>query len=103
MQLESHQFHASVIRPHVANGADRQLAIAVSVAWIMVAYSLFSIVGAVVCFVAWKISILGLQRMAKADPLMRQVYLRSLKYRGYYPAKSGMYAKRLVPRERWDR
>jgi type IV secretion system protein VirB3 len=33
--------------------------------------------------IAW-ISVAGLRRMAKKDPLMWQVYLRSLKYRSYY-------------------
>ena len=31
-----------------------------------------------------------LQRMGKADPMLRQVYIRHIRYRPFYPAKSGV-------------
>jgi hypothetical protein len=30
--------------------------------------------------------------MGKADPLLRQVYLRHIRYRQFYPAKSGLHS-----------
>jgi len=34
-----------------------------------------------------------LRRMGKADPLLRQVYIRHLRYREWYPAKSGVLSQ----------
>ena len=31
-----------------------------------------------------------LQRMGKADPLLRQIYVRHIRYKAFYPAKSGL-------------
>jgi type IV secretion system protein VirB3 len=36
----------------------------------------------------WFSAIPVLRWMAKADPQMTKVYLRQIKYRGYYPARS---------------
>jgi type IV secretion system protein VirB3 len=36
----------------------------------------------------WFSAIPLLRWMAKADPQMTKVYLRQIKYRGYYPARS---------------
>lgn len=36
----------------------------------------------------WVGVLYGLRLMAKSDPQMRYVYLRHIKYRGYYPARS---------------
>jgi type IV secretion system protein VirB3 len=39
----------------------------------------------------WTVALFVFRRMAKADPVMRYVYLRSLAYRRYYPAHSRPY------------
>ena len=39
----------------------------------------------------WFSSLALLQRMAKADPLMRPVYLRHRRYQAYYPPRSTPY------------
>jgi type IV secretion system protein VirB3 len=36
----------------------------------------------------WLVALYLLRKMAKADPLMRHVYLRQLRYRRYYAARS---------------
>lgn len=36
----------------------------------------------------WFFSLRALRMMAKADPYMRQVYLRQRRYKSYYPARS---------------
>lgn len=43
--------------------------------------------------VAWGFSLFLLRLMAKSDPKMRQVYLRSRKYNKYYPARSTPFRK----------
>lgn len=41
--------------------------------------------------VFWIGSLVGLRRMAKADPIMTKVWLRSIKQQDYYPAKSSIW------------
>lgn len=36
----------------------------------------------------WFFSLRALRMMAKADPFMRQIYLRQRRYKSYYPARS---------------
>lgn len=36
----------------------------------------------------WIFALFALRLMAKSDPMMRPVYLRSLKYQDYYPPRS---------------
>jgi type IV secretory pathway TrbD component len=79
--------HKSGVRPQLFWGGDRELV-------------LFTLLLVFVCVISMKIAIvLGglaggaavigcLRLMAKADPLMRFVYLRAYRYRGYYPARS---------------
>jgi type IV secretion system protein VirB3 len=39
----------------------------------------------------WTLALFLLRLMAKADPMMRFVYLRHRRYRDYYPARSTPY------------
>jgi type IV secretion system protein VirB3 len=36
----------------------------------------------------WFFALFVFRKLAKADPLMRQVYMRHMRYRKYYPARS---------------
>lgn len=58
-----------------------------------VACTSMTIVAAVVCGLLWAGIIAVLRWMAKVDPQLISKYLRSLKYRGYYPAFSRPYRK----------
>jgi type IV secretion system protein TrbD len=53
-----------------------------------VAVSGLNLVSAVIGLSVWLLSLAGLQLMAKADPQMSRIYLRFLRYRPYYPARS---------------
>ncbi|MEJ2118520.1 MAG: conjugal transfer protein TrbD, partial [Alphaproteobacteria bacterium] len=53
-----------------------------------VAVSGLNLVSAVIGLSVWLLSLAGLQLMAKADPHMSRIYLRFLRYRPYYPARS---------------
>ena len=57
------------------------------------AFSLASWWGVGVAAALWVGSIGVLQRMGKADPLLRRVYLRHIRYVGVLSAKSGLYAR----------
>lgn len=77
-------FHRALHRPHLIWGGDRRLmltALCVSITLMIVSMNTVSfLIGLAIGL----ISVYGLRKMAKSDPLMWQVYLRQVKYRGYY-------------------
>jgi type IV secretion system protein TrbD len=84
--------YQSANKPNLLMGCDRELLLFVG---LIAAALVFSVVRwwAVICgAVAWFASIAILRHMAKIDPLMRQVYIRHVKYGDFYPAKSGLRA-----------
>ena len=81
-------FHRSANRPHLVLGCDRELAIFSIFVCALVAFSLMSLWGVFIAGAIWSIFMAVLSRMAKADPMLRQVYIRHVKYQPFYPAKS---------------
>jgi len=74
-------------------GAERRLVLAAGAlagSLVFVAMTLMSIV---IGIVLWGIAIFAFRRMAKVDPHMSEVYLRYIKYRKYYPARSTPWRK----------
>ena len=49
----------------------------------------------------WIAAMAILQRMGKADPMLRQIYMRHIRYRAFYPAKSGLFSRCLQTPSRW--
>lgn len=68
-------FHHSLIRPNLVLGCDREM--------IMI-----SGIAAFASVLLWTLSLLLFRRMAKADPLLRFVYIRHRAYQAYYPPRS---------------
>jgi len=48
--------------------------------------------GVLTGLVFWWTSVAVLHRMGKADPLLRRVYVRHIRYTDFYPAKSRPHA-----------
>ncbi len=73
---------------------------------IMIAFGMgFSLAtwwGVVLAVSFWIGAVAVLQRMGKADPLLRQVYLRHIRYADWYPAKSGLYSVSIPPPMKWN-
>ncbi len=64
-------------------------------------FSLASLWG-VALAACWHIAAMAvLKRMGKADPLLRHVYMRHIRYRPFYPAKSGLHSACLQTAMRW--
>ena len=88
MALYSTPIRRSLVRPLLLLGGDRELVllsgrlsgalIFTSMTWFSAAYGLL----------LWFGGLAILRGMAKADPLMRNVYLRHRLYRKYYPPRS---------------
>jgi len=85
--------HQSANRPHLLLGADRELVLFAALLSAMLVFALVTWWGVVSGIVLWFLAVAVLSRMGKADPLLRQVYLRHLRYQAYYPAKSELSAR----------
>lgn len=98
MENQSIPIHRAANRPILLLGCDRELIGFVMIAafaliwigqsWVAVGYGLF-----LFCF-----SLFGLRLAAKADPLMRQVYMRSRLYKRTYLARSTPFVDMKVKR-----
>lgn len=88
MALRVYPIHQASNRPNLFMGGDRELvmfSILLACTSIFVAMEMKTILFGVTL---WIFALFALRRMAKGDPLMRQVYLRHTRYNEYYPAHS---------------
>jgi type IV secretion system protein VirB3 len=93
--------HQSANRPHLLLGGDREM---VLLAMLIAACLVFAVMtwwAVLAGLMFWWTSIAVLYRMGKADPLLRRVYVRHIRYRDFYPAKSGPHARSSAPAMTW--
>lgn len=93
--------HQSANRPNLLLGGDRELVLVMVMISGGLAFSLASWWGIGLAVVLWIGSMAALQRMGKAGPLLRLVYLRHIRYAAYYPAKSGLHAQNAETPRNW--
>ncbi len=91
----------STNRPNLLLSADRELVFLAGMVVFIFAYGVMTLWALVAAVILWLVILAALVRMAKADPLMRAVYLRHLRYQTYYPAKSGLCAQARILPMRW--
>jgi len=83
--------YRALCRPHLLMGAERKLVIFTgSIAGALV-FSTMRPIPAIIGVVLWVVSIGILRMMAKYDPYMSDVYIRHIKYRKYYAARSRVW------------
>lgn len=75
-------------------GGDRELVLSSAVICGVLVFSAAEWKAAIVGAVLWFASIYLLRKMGKADPMMRHVYLKSIKYADYYPAQSSPFVEK---------
>jgi type IV secretory pathway TrbD component len=90
--------HESANRPNQLLGGDRELVISSGMVSAIMPFALGNIWGIAAGLCFWLASVWTIHRMGKADPLLRSVYVRHIRYRGFYPAKSGLHSAALEPR-----
>lgn len=93
--------HQSANRPNLLLGGDRELVLLsamLAASLVFVIATWWGILGGVVLWIA---SVAVLKRMGKADPLLRQVYARHVKYQPFYGAKSRVYSRNSELPVRW--
>ena len=84
--------HQSANRPVQLLGSDRELVLASALIAITVGFCLATWWGVFLGVGFWIAAVVVLRRMGKADPLLRHVYLRHVRYRPFYPAKAGLHS-----------
>jgi len=74
-------------------GADRELVLVTGLAAVILIFVVLTPISVVLGLVMW-IAVVGLLRMmGKADPLMRKVYLRHIRYRQVYRPTASPWRK----------
>ena len=91
MSLRRLPVHRVLHRPALFLGGERELALMTLIIAGGLAVSGMNLVSFVVGGILWFCSIPVFRWMAKSDPQMTKVYIRQLKYCGYYPARSRPY------------
>lgn len=93
--------HPSANRPNLLLGGDRELVLFTGLMSAILAFALVTWWGVATGVVLWLGAVAVLSRMGKADPLLRPVYLRHMKYRAYYPAKSRLTSRPMRTPRSW--
>ena len=79
----------SLIRPQHLAGAERELTLTVILVSILLTFVALSWPAAIAGILIFIFGMQIVRRMAKADPMMSQVYQRHIRYRAFYRARSG--------------
>ena len=79
--------HQSLHRHAHILGAERELVMGSALIAMLVGIGGLTAVSIISAIVFWIISVVVLRRMAKADPIMSQVWLRHIRQQEFYPAK----------------
>lgn len=86
--LQRNPIHRALSRPNLLIGADRELVLITGLASIILIFVVLTIYSALFGAILWIVIVAALRMMAKADPLMRRVYIRHMAYKPYYKATS---------------
>lgn len=82
------RIHRALSRPNLLMGADRELVLLTGLAAAILIFVVLTWYAALFGVAIWLIVLAALRMMAKADPLMRKVYIRHVSYRPWYRATS---------------
>ena len=88
MSLARARIHRAGTRPHLFLGGDRELVLFTGLVAFALTVPSFQWASIVTGISLWLVALYLLRKMANADPLMRHVYLRQLRYRRYYAPRS---------------
>ena len=91
MSLRRTAFFRVLHRPRLFLGGEREPTLMMAIVAAGLAVSGQNLVTLVVAAVLWFGCIGIFRQVAKTDPQMSRVYLRQLRYRGYYPPRSRPY------------
>ena len=91
--LQRTRIHRALSRPNLLMGADRELVLVTGLASIILIFVVLTWISALFGLAVWSMIVGLLRMMAKADPLMRRVYLRHITYRWQYRPTSSPWRR----------
>jgi type IV secretion system protein TrbD len=91
--LQRNRIHRALSRPNLLMGADRELVLLTGLMAVILIFVVLTIYSAVFGVLVWTLVLGVLRLMAKADPMMRRVYLRHVSYRQHYRATSSPWRR----------
>lgn len=91
--LQRTRIHRALSRPNLLMGADRELVLVTGLASIILIFVVLTWISALFGLAVWTVIVGLLRTMAKADPLMRRVYLRHITYRPHYRPTSSPWRR----------
>ena len=87
-KLRQVTLHTVGTRPLLLLGCDRELLLFSGLMSGALAFSAMTLMAAAFGAALWTVSLYVLRQIAKSDPQLRWVYVRHLRYRRYYSARS---------------
>ena len=93
--------HQSANRPHLLLGGDRELVLFAALMSAMLIFALVTWWGIVAGIAIWIGAVAVLSRMGRFDPMLRQVYVRHVKYRAFYQAKGRVRGETAATPKAW--
>jgi type IV secretion system protein VirB3 len=87
------RIHRALSRPNLLMGADRELVLLSGLAAVILIFVVLTWYAVIFGMMLWLVTIAALRMMAKADPLMRRVYLRHVSYKSFYRATSSPWRR----------
>ncbi len=87
-KLRRNRIHRALSRPNLLMGADRELVLITGLAAIILIFVVLTVYSALFGIAVWIVVVAVLRMMAKADPMMRRVYIRHIAYKSSYRATS---------------
>ncbi|WP_454659214.1 conjugal transfer protein TrbD [Bosea beijingensis] len=78
------RIHRALSRPNLLLGADRELVLLTGLAAAILIFVVLTWYAALLGVAIWIFAVGLLRMMAKADPMMRRVYVRHITYRPHY-------------------
>jgi type IV secretory pathway TrbD component len=82
--LSRSRIHRALSRPNHLMGADRELVLLTGLAAAILIFVVLTWFSTLIGIAIWIAVVAALRMMAKADPMMRQVYIRHIAYRTSY-------------------
>ena len=91
--LSRSRIHRALSRPNLLMGADRELVLLTGLASAISAFVVLTWFSVLFGIALWIGVVAALRMMAKADPMMRRVYIRHIGYRPTYRPTSSPWRR----------
>ena len=90
-ELKAIPVHSALNRPNLFLGGDRELMLMLGLMCSLLIFIALTLPTIIIGVFIWLVCSYLLRTMAKADPLMRKIYIRQLKYVNFYSSASTPY------------